>query len=280
MSMKRVIAPRLMLAAIAGPLSLVGCGDSPRTPSPPTAPPADVRGASIDGSDDHGAAARKADASAKGSEPDPGVTPESEDEQVPDHVVLSAAELAKYVPPPPSSDPIELTAEESRIISGALTQAAESAAGGQFQPVGKPDRDRAGFLGLTWDEMVAFHFELTGLADRLRSAKPEEVLPKRLLELDGKQVSISGFVMPLAVQGGRCSSFMLVRNRLFCCFGAPLGLTDWVMVEMDEGKSIAPVQDVPTMIFGKLAVKPQTSDGLVLSLLELRGTDSVVEKQR
>lgn len=261
---------------VAALLSIAGCGESPRPPAPPTTVSGDVRGASIDGRDDRVAANTRIESSSETATTATTATDESASES-PEHEVLSAADLAKYMPKAPSTQPIDLSPDDLRLIAGKLTEASEKAAGGELKPVGQPDRDRAGYLGIAWEDLLSFHFELVGLGERLRSGKREDVLPKRLLDLDGKQVSLGGFIMPVVVQGDRCKSFMLVRSRMFCCFGAPLGLTDWVLVELEGGKSIKPVQDMPITVFGTLSVKPESSEGLVLSLLEIRATDTSMD---
>ncbi|MFN0135718.1 MAG: hypothetical protein ACKVS9_06320 [Phycisphaerae bacterium] len=265
---------RAKFVLVAALLAVAACDESPRPPAPPPTVSSEVRGASIDGRDDRVAEAAPIEPSSETA------TTTSTDESAPEspeHEVLSAADLAKYMPKAPSTQPIDLSPDDLRLIAGKLTEASEKAAGGELKPVGQPDRDRAGYLGIAWEDLLSFHFELVGLGERLRSGKREDVLPKRLLDLDGKQVSIGGFIMPVVVQGDRCKSFMLVRSRMFCCFGAPLGLTDWVLVELDGGKSIKPVQDMPITVFGTLSVKPESSDGLVLSLLEIRATDTSMD---
>lgn len=265
-------------AVIAASLTLAGCNNSPpQPPSQPTPPNAGKpRGAAIDGSEDR-----------RGSsdEKPPEQQVATERSKTP---AVSKPATAPTAPQPSTEKPVAAPPIPPPPAGGVAWPPVDAPGGepAEDKPLGVPDRDRPGFLSITFNDVTRFKWEFIGIADTLGGEKRDKVtdktreqIPARLRELNGKPVSITGFMMPIQVKpGGECTSFMLVRDRVFCCFGAPLGLTDWVMVEMEKGKSTTAVQDVPTVVFGTIDITPEASDGVILSLLHIKASD--VSKMR
>ena len=267
----RFLAAATTTAAFA---LLAGCNNSP--PQPPSQPAPSAagkpRGAAIDGSEDRSAsnaekpsAQQAASASSRSPAASAPATAPSASHPSTDKPIA-----APPIPPPPPPGGVAWPPPD-----------APGAEPAEDKPLGVPDRDRAGFLSITFNDVTRFKWEFIGIAETLGGEKRDKVtdktreqIPARLRELNGKPVSITGFMMPIQVKaGGECTSFMLVRDRVFCCFGAPLGLTDWVMVEMEKGKTTTAVQDVPTVVFGTMDITPEASDGVILSLLHIKASD-------
>lgn len=77
-------------------------------------------------------------------------------------------------------------------------------------------------------------------------------------------------MVPIEMRNGKVRTFLLVRNQLACCFGMPMGLTEWLDITVD-GDGLEPVQDVLVAVSGTLDVGPKvTEDGMVLSLYRMK----------
>ena len=98
-------------------------------------------------------------------------------------------------------------------------------------------------------------------------------IPQRVLALDKKKVIVQGFMVPIEFKRDSVRSFLLVRNQMMCCFGAMIGMNEWVMVQMDGEKRTTFVQDVPTVVYGELEVGEDIQNGMVMSLYRLRGLE-------
>lgn len=183
--------------------------------------------------------------------------------------------------PPPTTLTSQPSSHSAGIAASAgATVGASAAPGppGELPPPtgGVPDRDRKGFLGINWGDVGGFKYDviLRSPQDYLGPDEgPQRTIPQRVLELNKKNVSITGFMMPVNAGPDGCSSFVLVRDRVFCCYGMPPGLTDWIMVQMQDGRKVEYRKDTPTTVFGELDVSPD-GDKIVYSLFRISASDA------
>ncbi len=94
--------------------------------------------------------------------------------------------------------------------------------------------------------------------------------PAALQALDGKQVEIAGFALPLYSPTGE-TEFLLTQSANGCCFGAPPMLQHMILVR--AGKIKLNNYGEPVLVRGILSVGPEWEDGYVTSLLRLQATD-------
>ncbi|MCS7080082.1 MAG: DUF3299 domain-containing protein [Chloracidobacterium sp.] len=93
--------------------------------------------------------------------------------------------------------------------------------------------------------------------------------PPELQALDGKQVEIAGFALPLYSPTGQ-TEFLLTQSANGCCFGAPPMLQHMILVRAGQLK-VASYSE-PVVVRGTLSVGPEWEDGYVTSLLRLQAT--------
>ena len=95
------------------------------------------------------------------------------------------------------------------------------------------------------------------------------VIPQEILDLNGKKVGLSGYMLPYEVDDdGNVSEFALNGNYDMCYFGAPVSLNEWVLVKIDENVKVKYTHKI-IKIYGVLEVGEENKDGDVVSLYRL-----------
>lgn len=130
------------------------------------------------------------------------------------------------------------------------------------------------FEALSWQTLAGFDYQLP---DPLEEASPDEILrrskalvPQRIRALDGKDVALRGFVIPLDVERGRITSFVLAAtNQIGCCFGDSLFMNEWVIVDVPKGQTFECKPFELATVLGKLHVGEDVQDGFVMSLYRM-----------
>src|SRR5579883_680429 len=74
------------------------------------------------------------------------------------------------------------------------------------------------------------------------SARPDP-FPAEVRALDGRKISITGYMAPLSMNAGRIDAFFLSRGVFRCCFADLPKITDYVRVSMAPGQ-FAPNADI------------------------------------
>ena len=158
-------------------------------------------------------------------------------------------------------------------------------------PVGVLDKDRPEYLRVEFDELASYDYDPYeamppdlgsgpgAAAEEYAGPTPTEVvknaqIPQRIMALDKKKIIVQGFMVPIEFKRDSVRSFLLVRNQMMCCFGAMIGMNEWIMVQMDGEKRTTFVQDVPMTVFGELEVGEDIQNGMVMSLYRLKGFET------
>ncbi len=135
-------------------------------------------------------------------------------------------------------------------------------------------------LKVPFGALASFEYEVADPA-KLRDAKDPRALlgdqiPVKIKALDGKPVLVVGFMVPIDVdKKGNVTQFALTQNQSFCCYGIPPGLTELVIVDMEEGKVAPYSYDVPVAVYGTLDVGEDIDDGYILSLYRVTAGEVV-----
>ncbi len=95
-------------------------------------------------------------------------------------------------------------------------------------------------------------------------------LPAELQALDEQRVQLSGYMVPLDVEGSRIQSFLLVRDQMLCCFGKMPRLNEWVFVEFPKGAGMELPVDEPIQVSGRFRAREEREKGVVMSLYRLQ----------
>ena len=137
-------------------------------------------------------------------------------------------------------------------------------------------RTAGGYLQVGFDRLAGFQagvtFELVNsntpgfyYAPRLTNQIPSDIKA-----LEGKEVALKGFMLPLKGHDGRIQEFILLKNQSMCCFGKPPNVNEWVHVRM-SGKGVVALMDRVVTIYGKLHVGEYQENRQMLGLYQLDG---------
>jgi hypothetical protein len=105
-----------------------------------------------------------------------------------------------------------------------------------------------GSLGITGDA-IEVDWRLLGELDYITGKAPQE-----LSSLDGKDVKIPGFMVPLEDNVNAVTTFLLVPSPQACIHVPPPPPNQMVLVEMDSSSN-AKVEYGPIWIYGRLSLK-------------------------
>ena len=93
-------------------------------------------------------------------------------------------------------------------------------------------------------------------------------MPKRVKELDGKKVLMTGFMLPIdEVQN--IKEFLLVKSLWSCCYGTPPDLHEIVRCVLPAGQTTDYTFE-PVLLTGTLTVGPTVEDGYVVDVFQLQ----------
>ena len=116
------------------------------------------------------------------------------------------------------------------------------------------------------------------IPDALFKAKPGHVLrfvPANIRSLDGKEVAVTGFMLPIRVHNKLVTEFMLLRTQNTCCFGVPPELNEVVEVlRIDTPSKV--LMDSPITVVGRMHVKERWEGTFLCSIYQL-DAERVVE---
>ncbi len=137
------------------------------------------------------------------------------------------------------------------------------------------------FSKVTFGALSSYQYEIPDPEIIRESADPfkapKDQIPSKIKELDGQEVVIVGFMVPIEIdRKGNVESFALTVNQTFCCFGVPPAMNEWMMVEMEEGQVAPYTMDVPVAAYGMMHVGEEIEDGYVLSIYRMTA-DEVID---
>jgi hypothetical protein len=94
-------------------------------------------------------------------------------------------------------------------------------------------------------------------------------VPAQVMALNGKEVVVSGYMLPTKIDKGLVTEFLLVASPMLCCYGQTPQVNEFVVVKMQQG--VKAVMDTPVQFVGKLSVKEMYEDGFLTNLYSLNG---------
>jgi hypothetical protein len=87
---------------------------------------------------------------------------------------------------------------------------------------------------------------------------------------DGRKAVVTGFMMPVKMNGGLVSEFLLVKDPMMCCYGVVPNMNEWVVVRM-KGDGVKPLMDVPVSLYGDLKIGAVLENGYLTGIYEMAG---------
>lgn len=129
------------------------------------------------------------------------------------------------------------------------------------------------YLRLGFDRLAAYKFEAPPFDPATQSdAVPptgEEQIPDIVKSWSGKKAIVTGFMLPVKMNGGLVTEFLLVKDPMMCCYGVVPNMNEWVVVRMAKG--VRPLLDVPISFYGELKVGALFENGYMTGIYFLEG---------
>lgn len=170
-------------------------------------------------------------------------------------------------------------APQGQTLGKALPQASldllQKAEGDAAKDPMKFEKTKDGkYLKVTFNALGSFPYEVPDPDAILASPTPNKPLkdqiPAKLKELNTQPAVVVGFMVPVEVDNkGGVKSFALTQNQMYCCFGVPPSMNEWVMVNV-QGEPAKYYSDMPVAAFGTLEVGEEFEDGYVMSVYRLK----------
>jgi hypothetical protein len=110
-----------------------------------------------------------------------------------------------------------------------------------------------GVILVEFERLAGFEYETNPAGAAGNDAAATNQIPEVIRELDGREVGVRGFMLPMKVEGGMVKEFLLMRDQSMCCFGVMPRVNEWVAVTM-AGRGVRAMMDQPVVVFGTLRV--------------------------
>jgi hypothetical protein len=159
--------------------------------------------------------------------------------------------------------------------AGQSAPAIPTAPAAKREPPPEVKKRADGFWEVSFANLASFAYEAPA-ADKPSSPAASAKIPEDVRALDGKRVRIAGYMMPLKLEAGLVTEFLLLRTSMLCCFGIMPEPNEWVVVKM-KGKGAAPAKDVPLHFYGTLRVGEIYDDKAFVGLYAMDGDKVSVE---
>ena len=158
--------------------------------------------------------------------------------------------------------------------------AAIQPAGSQAVPASRPASAEAAtaYQTVGFDKLASYNFEVADDVPVTNAAslpdKADEQIPPAIKAFDRKKVFIKGFMLPLKVQNGSVTEFLIMKDQSMCCYGNVPKITEWVNVKT-SGNGIKPIMDQPVSILGTLHVGAMRENGYLIGIYQMDGEKMV-----
>jgi hypothetical protein len=135
-----------------------------------------------------------------------------------------------------------------------------------------PEMDN-GYLRLGFDRLAGYKFTAPAFdpAADVKATPPggDEQIPATVKAWNGKKAVVTGFMLPVKMQDGLVTEFLLVKDPMMCCYGVVPNMNEWVVVKMAKG--VKPLMDVPISFYGELKVGALFENGYMTGIYLLNG---------
>lgn len=155
-------------------------------------------------------------------------------------------------------------APAAAVVVANKQKAEAGAGGGDYPSVG-------------FDKLASYNFDVPDDGPVTNTAGPDkadEQIPPSVKAFNRKKVSIKGFMLPLKVENGTVTEFLILKDQSMCCYGNVPKITEWVSVKT-AGKGVKPIMDVPVSIEGTLHVGAMRENGYLVGIYQMDGDKMV-----
>jgi len=130
-----------------------------------------------------------------------------------------------------------------------------------------------GYVKLGFDRLAAYKFNPPAFDPAASpNAKPptgEEQIPDDVKHFSGKKAMVTGFMLPVKMENGLVTEFLLVKDPMMCCYGQVPNMNEWIVVKMKQG--VKPLMDLPISFYGELKVGAMFENGYMTGIYLLEG---------
>jgi hypothetical protein len=128
------------------------------------------------------------------------------------------------------------------------------------------------YLELDFQLLASYPFDAPDnkLTNGTQIAQVEKQIPASIRALEGKNVLVRGFMVPVKEAQGRTSEFLIVRDQPTCCYSGMTTITEFVSVKV-PGAGVESILDQPVTVLGKLHVAAMLEGGYVLGVYRMDG---------
>ena len=178
--------------------------------------------------------------------------------------------------PPARGEPIALAKTTTNVSTTAPAPVvvAEKVQGStnELRPATKD-----GFTTVSFEKLAGYSIEvpddllgpLTNDA-AIAAAKTDAMIPQPVRALDKMRISLTGFMLPLKVEGGLVTELLIMKDQSMCCYGSTPKLNEWVSIKM-TGAGVKAIMDQPVTLFGKLHVGEMRENGYLVGIYKMDG---------
>ena len=124
------------------------------------------------------------------------------------------------------------------------------------------------FASIGFDLLASYNFEVPDGPSTNKTETADAQIPAKVKAFDKKKVSMTGFMLPLKVEGGTVTEFLLLKDQSMCCYGATPKITEWVSVKTGA-KGFKSVMDQTITIQGTLHVGAMRENGYLIGIYSL-----------
>lgn len=137
--------------------------------------------------------------------------------------------------------------------------------------------NRADYKPLSFDTLAGYSYEFPNMDGKpLKPGEFKSQIPAKIKELDGKKIALKGFMIPLQFEDNGSKRFIISQFVPSCCFGDTIKMTQWIDVQMGDGKRSKVFSSEPIVVFGTLNVGEELENGYVSSLYRLKADEVLV----
>lgn len=159
----------------------------------------------------------------------------------------------------------------NRCLRSALCAALAWAAGARLAAAEAAPAAENGYLRLGFDRLASYRFVTPKFDPATGESQGggEEQIPAAVKAWSGRKAIVTGFMLPVKMEGPLVTEFLLVKDAMLCCYGVVPNMNEWVVVRMPKG--VRPLMDVPIDFYGVLKVGAMFENGYLVGIYLLEG---------
>jgi hypothetical protein len=170
---------------------------------------------------------------------------------------------------PPADSPLATNSPLPSVVLAGRTATNAAALPGKTVALAKDGK----FPLVGFDLLSRFNFEGSDSAVKPENAaeaarKSMAQVPAAVRALNDKPVAIQGFMLPMKVEDGKVTEFLLLKSQMGCCYGLTPGINEWVDVRT-IGKGVESLMDNTITVYGTLHVGEVRENGYLTGLYKM-----------